>query len=73
MATDRTNAPVTGVHIAANDMAVAHTPAYLVNNPEGLKDENTATPLAGLSVFMNPVEGFTDTGVSHDGDLGGAA
>lgn len=72
MATDRTNLPVTGVHLASNDMAVAHTPAYLVNNQQGLRDEGTATPLAGISVFMNPVEGNVDTGVSHEGDLGGA-
>lgn len=72
MATDRTNAPVTGVHVAGNDMAIAHTPAYLVNNPQGMREENTATPLAGVSVFLNPVEGHRDTGVTHDGDLGGA-
>lgn len=73
MATDRTNQPVTGVHLAGNDMAIAHTPAYLVNNSEGLKDENTASPNAGMSVFANPIQGNTDTGVSHEGDLGGAA
>lgn len=72
MALGRTNIPVVGVHLASNDMAVAHTPAYLVNNPEGLKDEGTATPLAGMSIFTNPVEGHTDTGVTHQGDLGGA-
>jgi hypothetical protein len=73
MATDRTNIPVVGVHLASNDMSIAHTPAYLVNNPHGMRDENTATPLAGVSVFLNPVEGNVDTGVSHEGDLGGAA
>lgn len=73
MATDRTNIPVAGVHLVSNNMAIAHTPAYLVNNPEGLTDENTATPLAGMSVFLNPVEGNVDTGVSHEGDVGGAA
>jgi hypothetical protein len=73
MATDRTNIPVVGVHLASNDMSIAHTPAYLVNNPQGMRDENTATPLAGVSVFLNPVEGNVDTGVSHEGDLGGAA
>ncbi len=73
MATDRTNLPVAGVHLASNDMAVAHTPAYLVNNPQGLRDESTATPNAGMSVFLNPIQGNTDTGVSHEGDVGGAA
>ena len=72
MATDRTNIPVAGVHLAGNDMAIAHTPAYLVNNPQGLRDENTATPLAGLSVFLNPVEGNIGA-ATHEGDLGGAA
>ena len=72
MATDRTNQPVVGVHISSNDMSVAHTPAYLVNNPEGLSDENTATPLAGMSMFLNTYDGHKDTGVNHDGDLGGA-
>jgi len=73
MATDRTNIPVTGVHLVSNNMAIAHTPAYLVDNPVGLAVEGTSTPNAGLSVFMNPVEGNVDTGVSHEGDLGGAA
>ena len=27
---------------------------------------------AGLAVFTNPVQGHVDTGVQHDGDLGGA-
>lgn len=72
MATDRTNLPVTGVHLAGNDMAVSHTPAYLVNNREGMSAEAAASPNAGLSVFANPVEGHRDTGVTHDGDLGGA-
>ena len=72
MATDRTNIPVTGVHLASNDMAIAHTPAYLVNNPEGLRDENTATPNAGMSVFANPVIGNVGA-ATHTGDLGGTA
>ena len=72
MATDRTNIPVTGVHLASNDMAIAHTPAYLVNNPEGLRDENTATPNAGMSVFANPVTGNVGA-ATHTGDLGGTA
>ena len=72
MATNRTNIPVAGVHMPSNNTAIAHTPAYLVNNPQGLQDENTSTPLAGLSIFTNPVEGHVDTGVSHEGDLGGA-
>lgn len=72
MATDRTNIPVTGVHLVSNNMSIPHTPAYLVNNPEGLTDENTATPLAGMGVFLNPVEGNIGTAM-HEGDLGGAA
>lgn len=73
MATDRTNIPVVGVHLDSNNTAIAHTPAYLVNNPQGLRNEGTSTPLAGLDVFLNPREGNQDTGVSHSGDLGGAA
>lgn len=72
MATDRTNIPVAGVHLARNDMAIAHTPAYLVNNPQGLAVEGTATPNAGLSVFANPVEGNVGA-ATHEGDIGGAA
>ena len=72
MATDRTNIPVAGVHLVGNNMAIAHTPAYLVNNPQGLRDENTATPNAGISVFLNPVEGNIGL-ATHSGDLGGAA
>jgi hypothetical protein len=73
MATDRTNQPVVGVHIASNNTAIAHTPAYLVDNPTGLATEGNSTPNAGLSVFANPVTGNVDIGVTHTGDLGGAA
>lgn len=72
MATDRTNIPVAGVHLTGNNMSIAHTPSYLVNNPTGLSEEANATPLAGLAIFTNPVEGHVDTGVAHSGDLGGA-
>ena len=72
MATDRTNQPVTGVHIAGNNMAIAHTPAYLVDNPVGLTVEGTSTPNAGLGIFANPVEGNVGA-ATHEGDLGGAA
>ena len=41
------------------------TPAYQVNSTAN-------DQYSGLSVFANPVEGHTDTGVSHSGDLGGA-
>jgi hypothetical protein len=71
MSTDRTNIAVTGVHISGNDMSIAHTPAYLVNNPVGLAVEGTSTPNAGLAIFANVVEGHT--GSTHEGDLGGAA
>ena len=72
MATDRTNIPVAGVHLVGNNMSIAHTPAYLVNNPQGLIDENTPTPLAGISIFVNPVEGNIGAAM-HEGDVGGAA
>ena len=72
MATDRTNIPVAGVHLVGNNMAIAHTPAYLVNNPEGLRDENTATPNAGMSVFANIITG-NNGAATHEGDVGGAA
>lgn len=72
MATDRTNQPVTGVHLVGNNMSIPHTPAYLINNPEGLRDENTSTPNAGMSVFANPVEGHVGA-ATHEGDLGGTA
>ena len=72
MAYDRTNQPVVGVHLASNNMAIAHTPAYLVDNPVGLTVEGTSTPNAGLSVFTNPVEGNVGA-ATHEGDLGGAA
>lgn len=35
------------------------------------KTEDVST--ANLPIFTNPVDGNTDTGVSHTGDLGGAA
>jgi hypothetical protein len=69
MATDRTNMPVVGVHLASNDMSIPHTPAYLVNNPQGLRNEYTSTPLAGMPVFLNPVEGHNGA-ATHEGDSG---
>lgn len=50
---------------------VTYTPAFVSNNPVGT--QLTSTPNAGLPVFEGAVSGFTDTGVSHSGDLGGAA
>ena len=72
MATDRTNQPVTGVHLVGNNMSIPHTPAYLVDNPVGLTVEGTSTPNAGMSVFTNPVQGNVGA-ATHEGDLGGAA
>ena len=66
---NRTNAPVVGSHNAINDPNVAHTPAYILNNANA---ERSSAPNAGLSIFDNPVQGHVDTGVSHEGDLGGA-
>lgn len=50
--------------------ATPRTPAYMANNPQAGTMNNTDT--ANLDMFANPVQGNTDTGVSHDGDLGGA-
>jgi hypothetical protein len=72
MVTDRTNQPVVGVHLA-NNTSIAHTPAYLVNNLAGLTAEASSGPNAGLEVFSKPVTGNVDIGVTHTGDLGGAA
>ena len=47
-----------------------HIPAHVINNPAGTTLDST--PNANLAAFANPVTGFTDTGVSHEGDLGGA-
>jgi hypothetical protein len=47
------------------------TPAFIVNNPQNTN--LNSDPLAGLSFYTNPVEGNVDTGVTHEGDLGGAA
>lgn len=61
---------VTGVQNAATD-EIIRTPAFVANNPQGGMMDSTNT--AGLSIFTAPVEGNVDTGVSHEGDLGGAA
>jgi hypothetical protein len=60
-------APVTGVYNQINDEIVS-TPAYVANNPQATNINST--PNAGLSIFDNPVNGNTDTGVVHDGDMG---
>jgi hypothetical protein len=60
---------VTGVQNASTD-EILRTPAFIVNNPQGASLDSTS--LAGLAIFTNPVEGNVDTGVSHEGDLGGA-
>lgn len=69
MATDRTNAPATGVHTPVQDNSI-HIPAFLYNNPQGLSSHANSSPNAGLSVFDNPVQGHVDTGVTHEGDMG---
>lgn len=61
-------APVTSVYNPMSDETVS-TPAYIVNNPQAT-NPNYSTPNAGLNIFSNPVEGHTDTGVTHDGDVG---
>jgi len=61
--------PVTGVPNPATD-EVMRTPAFVANNPQSGNLDSSST--AGLSIFTNPVEGHTDTGVTHSGDLGGA-
>jgi hypothetical protein len=62
--------PVTGVLNPATDEIIS-TPAFVVNNPQGTTVDSS--PNAGLEVFLNPVQGNIDTGVSHEGDVGGAA
>ena len=64
-----TVAPITGV-AAGGVQPAPRTPAYMATNPQ--EQSLDSSPNANLSVFANPVEGFTDTGVAHDGDLGGA-
>ena len=54
-----------------SQQATPRTPAYVANNPQANSLDSTDT--ANLPIFSNPVQGNTDTGVSHDGDLGGAA
>lgn len=41
------------------------TPAFVTSNADN-------NQFANLPIFSNPVAGNTDTGVSHQGDLGGA-
>lgn len=60
---------VTGVQNPTTD-EIMRTPAFVANNPQGATLDSS--PNAALSVFLNPVEGHVDTGVSHEGDLGGA-
>ena len=60
---------VTGVQNPVTD-EIMRTPAFVANNPQGASLDST--PNAGLSIFANPVDGHTDTGVTHSGDLGGA-
>ena len=45
-------------------------PAFVANNPQGTTLDSTSN--ANLPIFTNPVAGNVDTGVSHEGDLGGA-
>lgn len=61
---------VTGVVNPATD-EVMQTPAFIANNPAAASLDSS--PQANLSIFTNPVEGNVDTGVTHEGDLGGAA
>jgi len=61
--------PVTGVQNPSTD-EIMRTPAFVANNPQGATLDSSS--LAGLSIFANPVEGNVDTGVTHEGDLGGA-
>ena len=60
---------VTGVQNVATDELV-RTPAFMANNPQNATLNSDS--LAGLSIFTNPVQGHVDTGVTHEGDLGGA-
>ena len=60
---------VTRVQTNAGSVSPA-TPAFVVANPLGTTLDST--PNAGLSIFANPVPGNVDTGVTHEGDLGGA-
>ena len=60
---------VTGVQNPATD-EIMRTPAFVANNPQGTTLDSS--PNAALSIFANPVEGNVDTGVTHEGDLGGA-
>lgn len=62
--------PVTGVANVATD-EIMRTPAFVANNPQGATLDSSSNAM--LNIFMNPVEGNVDTGVSHEGDLGGAA
>ena len=62
-------AAVTGVQNPVTD-EIMRTPAFVANNPQGSMLDSS--PNAGLAVFASPVAGNVDTGVSHDGDLGGA-
>ena len=62
--------PVTGVQNPATD-EIMRTPAFVANNPQAATLDSTSN--ANLSIFSNPVEGNVDTGISHQGDLGGAA
>lgn len=60
---------VTGAQNPVTD-EIMRTPAFVANNPQGASLDSTSN--AGLSIFANPVPGNVDTGVSHEGDLGGA-
>lgn len=60
-------APVTGVYNQMSDEIVS-TPAFVATNPQAAT--LNSDPNAGLSIFDNPVPGFTDTGVTHTGDMG---
>lgn len=51
--------------------AQVRVPAHVLANTQNTT--NNVDQYAGLSVFTNPVAGHTDTGVTHTGDLGGAA
>lgn len=66
---DVTNSPVTRVtDLVGSD--INRTPAFVMDNPQA--GNLNATPLAGLSIFSNPVEGNIGS-AQHEGDLGGAA
>lgn len=55
----------TGVDVPVARQAGLTEPAFALLNPQHGMSNNTSQ--AGLSIFT-PVEGHTDTGVTHDGD-----